>query len=321
MGVFVSSHLHESYQPDELIEKISLCPNCVDLRTDLPIHIDCICKCDSQEEIILSTRFNKGTALITGASMGIGAVYADRLAKRGYDLILVARSEDKLKEVATQIQSATGCKIEIVRADLTVPADVRNVSERISFDVSITALVNNAGLGSASTLVESDPKYLEEMIQLNVTALTRLAQAAASGFPGRENGLIINIGSILALVPEMLNGVYSGTKAYVQNFTIGLKNELADKDVRVQLVMPGVTTTALWDKMGLPIHGLPAEWVMTTENMVDAALAGLDRGEFPTIPSLPDFADFEVYEKARIALRPNLSRRNPADRYGIANRQ
>jgi hypothetical protein len=288
MEVFVSNLSHESYQPDVFIEKILLGTNCMDLYTDSSIHIDCARKCAIPEEIILSTRFNRGTALITGASMGIGFVYADRLAKRGYDLILVARSEDKLKEVATQIQSATGRKVEIVRADLTIPADVRSVSERISFDASITALVNNAGLGSASKLVESDPKYLEEMIQLNVTALTRLALAAALVFPARENGLIINIGSILALVPEMLNGAYSGTKAYVQNFTIGLKNELADKDVTVQLVMPGVTTTALWDKIGLPIQSLPAEWVMTTEDMVDASLASLDQGEFPTIPSLPD---------------------------------
>lgn len=320
MGVFVSDLLEETHQPDVFIAKILLCSNCMDLLHRL-IYIDCARKCAIQEEPILSTRFNKGTALITGASMGIGFVYADRLAKRGYDLILVARSEDKLKEVATQVQSATGRKVEIVRADLTIPADVRSVSERISFDASITALVNNAGSGAASKLVDSDPNYLEEMIKLNVTALTRLTLTAATAFPGRDNALIVNIGSILALVPEMLNGVYSGTKAYVQNFTIGLKDELAVKDVTVQLVMPGVTTTALWDKMGLPIHNLPTEWVMTAEDMVDASLASLDQGEFPTIPSLPDLADFEVYERARIALRPNLSRSKPADRYGIGSRQ
>lgn len=304
MGVFVYNLSHENY-----------------LYTNSSIHIDSAFKGVIQEETVLSTRFNKGTALITGASMGIGVVYADRLAKRGYDLILVARSEDKLKEVATRIQSATGRTVETMRADLTFPGDLRSVSERIYCDDSITAVVNNAGLGSASKLVESDPKYLGEMIQLNVTALTQLSLAAALSFPSRENGLIINIGSILALVPEMLNGAYSGTKAYVQNFTIALKNELANTGVTVQLVMPGVTATALWDKMGLPIHSFPADWVMTTEDLVDASLAGLDQGEFPTIPSLPVLADFEVYEKARIALRPSLSRRNPADRYGINARQ
>lgn len=256
----------------------------------------------------MSTRF-KGTALITGASMGIGAVYADRLAKRGYDLILVARNEDKLKEIATRIQWTTGRTVETMRANLSTPSDIWSVCDRIALDDSITALVNNAGLSSASRLIQSDPNYLEQMIQLNVTALTRLALAAASSFPGRGNGLIINLASILALVPKLLNVAYNGTKAYVQNFSIGLRNELADKGVAVQLVMPGVTTTALWNKMGLPINELPAEWVMTTEDMVDASLVSMDQGEFPTIPSLPDLADLEAYEKAHIALRPSLSRK------------
>jgi short-subunit dehydrogenase len=265
----------------------------------------------------MSNRPSKGTALITGASTGIGAVYADRLAKRGYDLVLVARSQDKLNEVAKQIRSATDRKVETLQADLTIPADVQRVAGRLASDSSITALVNNAGIAAASKLLESDPDYLDQMIQLNVTALTRLALAAAAGFVARGNGLIINIGSVVALAPELLNGTYSGTKAYVQNFSTSLKNELAGKGVTVQVVLPGATATPLWDKAGVPIHSLPAEWVMTTEDMVDASLAGLDQGEFATIPALPDAADFEAYEKARLALAPNLSRKNPADRYGI----
>ncbi len=264
---------------------------------------------------------NKGTALITGASTGIGAVYADRLAKRGYDLILIARSKDKLDEVAQQIQSSTGRKVETLQADLTVPADVKRVADRLASDNSITALVNNAGVAATSKLLESDPNYLDQMIQINVTALTRLALAAASSFVGRSKGLIINIGSVVALAPEQLNGTYSGTKAYVQNFSIALKNELADKGVTVQVVLPGATATPLWEKSGLPVHHLPAEIVMSAENMVDASLAGLDQGEFVTIPALPDTADFDAYEKARLTLAPNLSRRNPAARYGIGVQQ
>ncbi|HTF66674.1 MAG TPA: SDR family oxidoreductase [Edaphobacter sp.] len=269
----------------------------------------------------MSTHSSKGTALITGASTGIGAVYADRLAKRGYDLILIARSQDKLNEVAKQIQFATGRKVETLQADLTIPADVQRVADRLSTDTTITALVNNAGIAAANKLLESDPNYLDQMIQLNVTALTRLALAAAPGFVARANGLIINIGSIVALAPELLNGTYSGTKAYVQNFSISLKNELADKGVTVQVVLPGATATPLWDKAGVPIHNLPAEWVMTTEDMVDASLAGLDQGEFATIPALPNAADFEAYEKARLALAPNLSHKNPAGRYSIGAHQ
>ena len=270
----------------------------------------------------MSTSISKGTALITGASTGIGAVYADRLAKRGYDLILVARSLDKLIEVAEQIKSTTGRKVETLQADLIAPADVLRVANRLSTDSSITALVNNAGIAAANKLLESDPNYLEQMIQLNITALTRLALAAAPGFVARGNGLIINIGSIVALAPELLNGTYSGTKAYVQNFSTSLKNELAGKGVTVQVVLPGATATPLWDKAGVNIHtDLPAEWVMTTEDMVDASLAGLDQGEFVTIPALPNVADFEAYEKARLALAPNLSRREPATRYGVGTKQ
>src|SRR3984957_19518305 len=209
----------------------------------------------------MSTQTSKGTALVTGASTGIGVVYADRLAKRGYDLILVARSLDKLSEVAQQIKAATGRKVEILPADLTIPADVQRVADRLTRDSSITALINNAGVAAASKLLASDPDFLEQMIQLNVTALTRLALAAAPGFVSRAHGLIINIGSIVALAPELLNGTYSGTKAYVQNFSTSLKNELAGKGVKVQVVLPGATATPLWDKAGVPIENLPPEWV------------------------------------------------------------
>jgi len=265
----------------------------------------------------MSASPSKGTALITGASTGIGAVYADRLAKRGYDLILVARSQDKLNDVARDIQSTTGRKVETLQADLTVPADVKRIADRLAADSSITALVNNAGIAAAGKLLESDPAYLDQMIQLNVTALTRLALAAASGFVARSHGVIINIGSVVALAPELLNGTYSGTKAYVQNFSTSLKNELAGKGVTVQVVLPGATATPLWEKAGVPLDNLPAEIVMSTEDMVDASLAGLEQGEFATIPSMPNAADFEAYEKARLALAPNLSRKDPAARYGV----
>jgi short-subunit dehydrogenase len=266
----------------------------------------------------MSTQSSKGTALITGASTGIGAVYADRFAKRGYDLILVARSLDKLKEVAQQIQSSTGRKVDVLQADLAAPAGVRQVADRLIADSSITALVNNAGIASASKLGDSDADYLDQMIQINVTALTRLTRAVLPGFVTRKSGLIINIGSVVALAPELLNGVYSGTKAYVQNFSTSLRKELEGTGVTVQVVLPGATATPLWGKAGVPVDSLPAEWVMTTEDMVDASLAGLDQGEFATIPALPDAADFEAYEKARLALAPNLSRKYPADRYGVA---
>jgi len=258
----------------------------------------------------------KGTALITGASTGIGAVYADRLAKRGYDLILVARSEQKLSEVATRLES-TGRRIETIAADLTRKEDVERVAERLRTDPTITALVNNAGVASAGKLLDSKIDDLEAMIYLNVTALTRLALAALPGFVARKHGLLINIASVVALAPELLNGTYSGTKAYVLNFTQALKNEVEGKGVIVQAVLPGATATPLWEKAGRPVEHLPSEIVMTAEDLVDASLAGLDQHELITIPSLPEIADWEKLEAARKALGPNLSRRKPAARYGI----
>lgn len=257
----------------------------------------------------------KGTALITGASTGIGAVYADRLARRGYDLILVARNEDRLSESAARLKS-TGRRVEIIVADLTNKEDVQRVAERLRTDPTITALVNNAGLGSARKLLDEKIDDLESMIYLNVTALTRLALAALPAFISRKNGLLINIASVVALAPDLLNGTYSGTKAYVVNFTQALKNELQGTGVTIQAVLPGATATPFWEKSGRPVEDLPAEIVMTAEDMVDASLAGLDQHELVTIPTLPDVADWEKYEAARKALGPNLSRQFPAARYG-----
>jgi uncharacterized protein len=259
---------------------------------------------------------SKGTALITGASTGIGAVYADRLAKRGYDLILVARTQSKLDEVAAQLK-ATGRKIETLSADLNTLAGAETVAARLRTDASITALVNNAGVANVGKLIDSKIEDLESMIYLNVTALTRLALAAAPAFVARGNGLIINISSVLALIPEMMNGAYSGTKAYVVNFSQALANEVAGNGVTVQVVLPGATATSIWEKAGLPVQHLPAEMVMNAEHMVDAALAGLDLGEAVTIPSLPEIADWEKLNATRKALGPNLSRKTPAARYGI----
>jgi len=260
----------------------------------------------------------KGTALITGASTGIGAVYADRLAQRGYDLILVARNEERLSESAARLKS-TGRRIETIVVDLTNKQDVQRVAERLRTDPTITALVNNAGLGSARKLLDEKIDDLESMIYLNVTALTRLALTALPAFVARKNGLLINIASVVALAPDLLNGTYSGTKAYVVNFTQALKSELAGTGVTIQAVLPGATATPFWEKAGHPVEDFPVEFVMTAEDMVDASLAGLDQHELVTIPTLPDVADWEKYEAARKALGPNLSRQFPAARYSLQN--
>jgi uncharacterized protein len=261
---------------------------------------------------------HKGTALITGASTGIGAIYADRLARRGYDLILVARNRERLDELARRLTDATGRSIQSFPADLNDKADLASVEQLLRTDQSITTLVNNAGFGGAAPLLQSDVAKMEEMISLNVSALTRLTYAAVPGFVARGGGTVINIASIVAITPELLNGVYGGTKAFVLAFSQSLHHELSSKGVRVQAVLPGATATEFWGVAGMPVEHLPSQIVMSAQDMVDASLAGLDQGELITIPSLPDAADWHAFEEARRKLSPNLSHAKPATRYAIS---
>jgi hypothetical protein len=260
----------------------------------------------------------KGTALITGASAGIGAVYADRLAKRGYDLILVARDKTRLAGLAQRLRNSTGRSVDAVAADLNDKADLARVEAILRSNADITLLVNNAGVGATAPLLNADVEKMDDMIRLNVGALTRLTYAAAPRFVARGAGTIINISSIVAISPETLNGVYGGSKAYVLGFSLSLHHELAEKGVRVQAVLPGATATDFWDAAGVPLHHLPAAIVMSADDMVDAALAGLDQGEIVTIPSLADEADWDKYDAGRRAMSGKISSAVPAARYKVS---
>ncbi|NML62948.1 SDR family oxidoreductase [Massilia sp. RP-1-19] len=256
-----------------------------------------------------------GTALITGASTGIGALYAQRLAARGYDLILVARNAARLHELAEQLQASAGRVVRAVSADLTDAADVARIETLLREDTSITMLVNNAGVGATGPLLASDVEKMEQLISLNVTALTRLTYSAAPGFAARGLGTIINISSMVAIAPEVLNGVYGASKAFVLALSLSLHHELHAKGVRVQAVLPGATATDFWDLAGTPIAYLPKEIVMRADAMVDAALIGLDRGELVTIPGLHDGAKYDAFEAARQAMHQEMSASVPAPRY------
>jgi short-subunit dehydrogenase len=258
-----------------------------------------------------------GLAVITGASSGIGAIYADRLARRGYDLLLIARDRERMEALANSLAADTGQTVETLAADLTDSNNLADVEQLLRGDPRITLLLNNAGMASTTSLVDSDVAEMSRMIALNVNALTRLTYATVPGFIKRGGGTIINIGSIVAIGPEVLNGVYGGTKAFVLGFSQSLRKELAGTGVTVQIVLPGATATDLWKKAGKPVELLPKEIVMSAENMVDAALSGLDQGEFVTIPALPDITLWQNYEAARQVLLPNLSRAKPAARYAI----
>jgi uncharacterized protein len=275
----------------------------------------------TNQEPDMTTIQANGTALITGASSGIGAIYADRLSKRGHDLILVARNKERLASLARRLANDTGRKVETVEADLTAPADLHRVEEILRNHAGISLLVNNAGVGATAPLVASDVEKMDDMIRLNVTALTRLTAAAVPGFVERGNGTLINISSIVAIAPERLNGVYGGTKAFVLAFTHSLVHELAETGIRVQAVLPGATATEFWDIAGRPVHQLPAQIVMSADDLVDAALAGLDLGETVTIPSLANKAEWDRYEAARRAMSDKLSSAIPAPRYNVRQRE
>lgn len=259
-----------------------------------------------------------GTAVVTGASSGIGAVYADRLAERGYDLVLVARSADRLADVAKRIGARTGRKVDVLPADLADASDLARVEAFLRETPDVTLLVNNAGLGGALTLLESDIDQMTSLIALNVTALTRLTYAVVPQFVARGAGAIINIASIVAINPEVLNGVYGGSKAFVLAFSQNLRHELAGTGVTIQVVLPGATATDFWAIAGRPVEHLPSAIVMRSEDLVDAALVGLDRGEFASIPSLQDDRLFDAYEAARQAMLGKLSTAEPAPRYRAA---
>lgn len=260
----------------------------------------------------------KGVAVITGASAGIGATYAGRLARRGYDLVLVARNKARLETLAARLRAEAGVAVEVMQADLSSAADLDRIEQRLKTDPAITMVVNNAGIAVDGALLGASASALEMMIQLNVTAATRVAISAATAFAAKGSGTLVNIASVLALAPEMFNGSYSGTKAYILNLSQALQAEAGKHGVIVQAVLPGATRTEIWERAGIDLAKFPASMVMEVEDMVDAALAGLDLGETVTIPSLPDMADWDALSAARAKLGPNLSLSYPAKRYEVS---
>ncbi|MBO1908490.1 SDR family oxidoreductase [Microvirga sp. 3-52] len=256
-------------------------------------------------------------ALITGASTGIGAAYAERLAQRGHDLILVARDAMKLKQVASSIGEMTGVAIDIIPADLTSDVDRAMVEERLREDPGISILVNNAGVSSNTTILNADPDRLEDLINLNMVALTRLSVAVTPRLAAREHGAITNLSSVTALIPAAFEPTYLAAKAYVLAFSESQAAQLEPHGVRVQTVLPGMTRTEIWAKGGHDLTAMPQDMNMEVGEMVDAALAGFDLGETVTIPSLPNVGQWTAFLEARATLQPHLSLRHAARRYRV----
>ncbi|TNC09616.1 SDR family oxidoreductase [Methylobacterium terricola] len=252
-------------------------------------------------------------ALITGASSGIGATYAERLARRGHALVLVARDAARLDRVAERLRAETGVAVDVLPADLTDPAGLAAVEARLRDDARIGILVNNAGAAAPAGFTAADlaPQY--HLVALNVVAPTRLAGAAAQAFPGRGGGAIVNLASVVALAPEWLPGVYGATKAYMLTLSQALQAELGPRGVYVQAVLPAATRTEIWERSDRAVESL--QGVMEVGEMVDAALTGFDRREAVTIPSLPDAGQWEAFEAARRAMVPNFAQGHAAARY------
>lgn len=256
---------------------------------------------------------NASSILITGASSGIGATYAERFAQRGHDLVLVARDKSRLDTLAARLRQEHGVAVDVLQADLTQQADLAVVEARLRDDTRIGVLINNAGAAQTGDFMAQTGESIEQLIALNVTSLTRLARAIAPRLAEAGEGAIVNIGSVVGLAPELGMTLYGATKAFVQFLSQGMSLELSGKGVYVQAVLPAATRTEIWERSGIDINTLPE--VMEVGELVDAALIGFDRRELVTIPPLHDAARWDSLQSARQGLLSELRQAHAAERY------
>lgn len=256
---------------------------------------------------------NLPSILITGASSGIGATYADRFARRGHDLVLAARDKARMDALAETLRAETGVSIDVLRADLTQPQDLEAVADRLRDDDRIGVLVNNAGTSLSGSFAAQSGQDLQKLIALNTSAVVGLANAVAPRFAEAGSGAIVNVGSVVGLAPEFGLTVYGATKAFVLYLSQGLALELGPKGVYVQAVLPAGTRTEIWNRSGADPDKLPP--LMEVGDLVDAALVGFDRREPVTIPPLPDAALWDAFDFARQSMLPGFGATIPADRY------
>jgi len=256
----------------------------------------------------------KGIAVVTGASSGIGTVFARRLAQQGHDLILVARRADRLAELAGELVRDHDVKVETWTADLSLPADLARLERRLE-DEPAAMLVNNAGAGGLGPTASTGPDAQEALIKLNIVALARLSVAALAGFRKAGAGSLVNIASIIAFAPTAGGAAYSGSKAFVLNFTRSLQQEYAGSDIRIQAVLPGPIRTEFFTAQGLSDAIFPDSSYISAEALVDAALVGLEEGEDITIPTLVDQDLWGGMEAARSEFLGDVMAGRVAERY------
>ncbi|PZW63397.1 hypothetical protein F475_02031 [Pseudomonas sp. URMO17WK12:I6] len=253
------------------------------------------------------------TVLITGASTGIGAVYAERFAQRGHDLVLVARDQARLDALAARLRSEHDVAVDVIAADLTQLSDLTTVESRLRDDARIGILVNNAGAALSGNFIDQSTDSVAQLVALNTTALVRLASAIAPRLAKTGDGAIINIGSVVGLAPEFGMTVYGATKAFVLFLSQGLSLELSPQGVYVQAVLPAATRTEIWDRSGVDINTLSE--IMEVGDLVDAALVGFDRREPVTIPPLHEAERWDELQSARQGLLGQIRQSAVAQRY------
>ena len=219
-----------------------------------------------------------GTALVTGASAGIGREFCRQLAGRGYDLIVVARDAARLVSLADDLRSTHGVRVDVVPADLTRDVEVDRVASRAASDPALAMVVNNAGFGTVGPLATAPPGPQEEMLRLHVLAPMRLTRAVLPGMLARRRGAIINVSSVAGFIYSPGNVNYCASKAYLTTFTEGLALELAGTGVAAQALCPGFTHTEFHRRMGPDAKRRPRFMWLTAQDVVRASLAQLDRG-------------------------------------------
>ncbi len=222
------------------------------------------------------------TALITGATAGIGNAFARALAARGENLVLVARDEQRLESIAAQLRSAHGIEVEVLSADLSERDQVQRVADRLSAEPAVDTLVNNAGFGLAQSFVDGDLAREEQLLHVLVDAVLVLSHAAVSAMSARGRGAVINVSSVAGFMPT---GTYSAAKAWVTTFTLGLNADLAGTGVTAQVLCPGFVRTEFHARLGAKRPVAPRWAFLDADRLVADCLDDLAAGRNLSIPS------------------------------------
>src|SRR4051794_30638230 len=225
------------------------------------------------------------TALVTGATAGIGAEFARQLAARGHDLVLVARTGDRLAETAERIRSSYDVGCDVMPADLADELDCAAVEARVADNARpLDLLVNNAGFGTKGAFVDSAIDDEERLLRVNVRAVMRLTHAALPGMIERGRGAVINVSSVAGFTPGSPGATYSASKAWVTNFSESLHYALRPTGVQVMALCPGFTHTEFHDRAGLNMSGIPNALWLHANDVVADCLRDLDRGRAVSVP-------------------------------------